>query len=73
MEKRSPQQSERTSLTGGILITLAGFVLLKALFIFINAPNVWALNLLHYLPLWTGILLALIPIAGILAWKFFPA
>lgn len=49
-----------------LLSCLCIYTILRSAFLFIDVPELWGVNLLHYLPIWVGVVLSLVAIASII-------
>ncbi len=76
MDQKNTLQTEETPLKNRVLkfliASLIVFVAIKAIFIFVWIPELWGINLLHYVSLPLALLLTLIPLSAIffvLKWR----
>ena len=69
MDQKNTLQAEETPLKNRVLkflfASLIVFVAIKAIFIFIWIPELWGINILHYVWLPLALLLTLIPVTSI--------
>ncbi|HEY6171826.1 MAG TPA: hypothetical protein VIX80_06180, partial [Candidatus Kapabacteria bacterium] len=60
------ESKNETKLLTLLLSSLAIFVVFRLVFLFTDVPELWGVNLLHYLPTWVGVSLSLAGIASII-------